>query len=41
MARGKCRQGKAGRMAPAAGMLMEVRRLLDEGAFRVSRAQRF
>lgn len=34
MARGKCRQGKAGGMAPAAGMLMEVRRLLDEGAFR-------
>ncbi len=28
-------------MAPAAGMLMEVRRLLDEGAFRASRAQRF
>ena len=26
--------------APA-GMLMEVRRLLDEGAFRASRAQRF
>ena len=41
MARGKCRQGKAGGMAPAAGMLMEVRRLLDEGAFRASRAQRF
>ena len=38
MARGKCRQGKAGGMAPSAGMLMEVRRLLDEGAFR---AQRF
>ena len=28
-------------MDPAAGMLMEVRRLLDEGAFRASRAQRF
>lgn len=41
MARGKCRQGKAGGMAPSAGMLMEVRRLLDEGAFRASRAQRF
>ena len=41
MARGKCRQGKAGGMAPAAGMLMEVRRLLDEGAFPASRAQRF
>ena len=36
MARGKCRQGKAGGMAPAAGMLMEVRRLLGEGAFRAS-----
>lgn len=41
MARGKCRQGKAGGMVPSAGVLMEVRRLLDEGAFRASRVQRF
>ncbi|MFR1412077.1 MAG: hypothetical protein ACLSUW_07085 [Akkermansia sp.] len=40
MARGKCRQERRGN-GSSAGMLMEVRRLLDEGAFRASRAQRF
>lgn len=41
MASGKCRHGKAGDAAPSAEMLMEVRRLLEEGALRASRAHRF
>ncbi len=41
MARGKSRQGKAEGAVPSAEELMEVRRLLDEGALRAFRAQRF
>ena len=40
MAPGKCRHGRAEGAVPSAEMLMEVRRLLDEGALRASRAQR-
>lgn len=40
MAPGKCRHGRADGAVPSAEMLMEVRRLLDEGALRASRAQR-
>lgn len=40
MAPGKCRHGRADGAVPSAEMLMEVRRLLDEGVLRASRAQR-
>lgn len=41
MVRGKSCRGKAEGAVPSAEMLMEVRHLLDEGALRASRAQRF
>lgn len=41
MTPGKGRRGKAVGSVPSAEMLMEVRRLLDEGALRASCAQRF
>lgn len=41
MASGRCRHGRAEGNAPSADVLAAVRRLLEEGARRVSRAQRF
>lgn len=40
MAPGKCRHGRAEGQVPSADLLAEIRRLLDEGAERVSLAQR-
>lgn len=40
MASGKCRHGKAEGFVPSADVLAEVRRLLEEGSCRASRAQR-
>ena len=41
MASGRCRHGRAEGNAPTADVLAAVRRQLEEGARRVSRAQRF